>query len=156
MIADGNARYSINDLVPLITECIKAGKSVKMRVTGVSMLPLLADRRDSVVLGAAKKIHRYDIVLHRRKSGQYILHRVIKIKDGVLTIAGDFELEKEYPVYTSQVIARAEGFERKGKYYSCKSLVYRLYSAVWVAIFPFRHKAIRLISAVRRVSNGKA
>lgn len=155
MIAESNAPCGIDELVPLIRECVSCGKEVKMRVTGVSMTPTLINRRDCVVLAKADKIKKYDIVLHRRESGQYILHRVIAKKGDVLTIAGDFEIEKEYPVYTSQIIARAVAFERKGRLCSCKNPLYKLYSAVWTAIFPYRLRAFVFMRKVRRVLNGK-
>ena len=37
MIAESNAPCGIDELVPLIRECVSCGKEVKMRVTGVSM-----------------------------------------------------------------------------------------------------------------------
>lgn len=155
MLIDNNARYSINDLVPLIKECISEGKKVNMRVTGVSMSPLLHNRRDTVVLEKADTLKKYDIVLHERSNGKYILHRIIKKKGDVLTIAGDFEIEKEYPVYTSQVIARVCGFVRNGVYHDVDEAFFKFYAMVWVAIFPFRFKALELLQFVRRIFRDK-
>jgi len=155
LLIDENARYSINDLIPLIKECIDSGKKVNMRVTGMSMYPLLHNRKDMVVLEKAEKIKKYDIVLHKRSEGEYILHRIIKKKGDVLTIAGDFEIQKEYPVYTSQVLARVVGFTRKGVYHDVNEPFFKFYAFVWVAIFPLRMYAIRLLRFLRRVSRGK-
>ena len=145
-----DVRYSIDDLAPLIKECVNSGKSIKLLVTGNSMFPTFRNRRDSVVLTRAQKIHKYDIVLHQRASGQYILHRVIKKKGNVLTIAGDNEIQKEYPVYSSQVLARAEGFERNGKYRSCRGAAFMLYSVLWTAVFPLRYTILGLLLKLRR------
>lgn len=150
MLIDNNARYSINDLMPLIRECINSGKRVNMRVTGVSMYPLLYNRRDTVVLERADSVKKYDIVLHERQDGKYILHRIIKKKGDVLTIAGDFEIQKEYPVSTSQVIARVVGFVRKGKYHDVNEPFFKAYAVIWVAIFPFRLTAVRVLRFLRR------
>ena len=155
MFIDNNARYSINDIVPLIKECISEGKKVNMRVTGISMSPLLHNRRDTVVLERADNLKKYDIVLHERKDGTYILHRIIKKKGDVLTIAGDFEIEKEYPVYTSQVIAKVSSFVRNGVYHDANEAFFRFYAIVWVAIFPFRIRALALLQFVRRILRGK-
>lgn len=143
-------QYSINDLAPLISDCVNSGKKVKMRVTGTSMYPLLRDRTDVVELESFDKLRKYDIVLHRRTNGKYIMHRIIKTDGDVLTIAGDFETEKEYPVYAQQVLARVTGFWRDDNYYSCKGLFFRTYSFLWVALFPHRHKILRFLHAVRR------
>lgn len=146
-----NRQYSINDLAPLISECVKSGQKVKMLVTGTSMFPLLHDRKDTVELTAVNgKLRKYDIVLHRRTNGKYIMHRIIKAKGDVLTIAGDFETEKEYPVYTDQVMAKVCGFWRNGRYFSCDGLFFKVYSFLWVAIFPFRHLVLGILIALRR------
>lgn len=155
MVTSDTELYGIDSLVPVIKECVESGKTVKMRVTGISMTPTLINRRDCVFLEKPQKIKKYDIVLHRRESGQYILHRVIKKKGNTLTIAGDFEIEKEYPVDVSQVVARANAIMRKNKVISCESALYKLYSALWTAIFPFRLYAFVVMRKVRRLFHGK-
>ena len=150
MFINENAAFSINDLMPLIEESIKSGQKVKMLVSGISMTPLLHDVRDAVVLEKPDKLKKYDIVLHRRENGQYILHRIIKKKGDVLTIAGDFETEKEYPVYENQVIAKVTSFRRNGKEYKVTDFIIRLYSRLWLLIFPQRQNVLYLINVIRR------
>lgn len=150
MFINENAAFSINDLMPLIEESIKSGQKVKMQVSGISMTPLLHDVRDAVVLEKPDKLKKYDIVLHRRENGQYILHRIIKKKGDVLTIAGDFETEKEYPVYENQVIAKVTSFRRNGKEYKVTDFIIRLYSRLWLLIFPQRQNVLYLINVIRR------
>lgn len=153
MIINQNAAYSINDLMPLIEECISNGTNVKMQVSGISMTPILHNLKDTVTLAKADKIKKYDIVLHRRKSGEYILHRIIKKKGNVLTIAGDFEIEKEYPVYTEQVVAKVVAFRRNGKDYKPEDFIIRLYSFLWVLIFPLRQHVLYLLNVLRRIAH---
>lgn len=155
MFIDENARYSINDLIPLIKECIALGQKVNMRVTGMSMYPLLRNRCDTVVLEKADRVKKYDIVLHQRAENKYILHRIIKKKGDILTIAGDFEVQKEYPVYTSQVLARVTGFVRNGVYHDVREPFFRIYAFIWVAIFPLRLYAVRFLRCLRRGFRGK-
>lgn len=152
MFINENARYSINELMPLIKEYISAGTDVRLHVSGISMTPILHDKRDTVVLSKPDKIKKYDIVLHQRENGQYIMHRIIKKRGDVLTIAGDFEIEKEYPVYTDAVIAKVISFVRNGKSYTPNDFVIRLYSFIWVLIFPFRYMVLNLLNRVRRVA----
>ena len=152
MFINENARYSINELMPLIKEYISAGTDVRLHVSGISMTPILHDKRDTVVLSKPDKIKKYDIVLHQRENGQYIMHRIIKKRGDVLTIAGDFEIEKEYPVYTDAVIAKVTSFVRNGKSYTPNDFVIRLYSFIWVLIFPFRYMVLNLLNRVRKVA----
>ena len=150
MITDNNQFYSIIDLMPLIRETISTGKSIKFSVTGSSMFPLLADRRDSVTLSSVDVVKKYDIVLHQREDGTYIMHRVIGIKNGMLTIAGDNENIKELNVPVSAVIAKVTSFTRKDKIYNMKELWYRLYCRLWLAVFPMRLNILGLLLTIRR------
>ena len=111
---------SMNQIIPLITDAVSSGKDIKLTVTGYSMYPLLESMSDSVVLTKPGKISKYDVVLFKRADGSHILHRVIKIKNGVMTIAGDNETKKEYPVYEKDVEAKMKAFERNGKYHTQK------------------------------------
>lgn len=149
--------FSIADLAPFIAEQVKSGAAVRFTVTGNSMFPLFANRRDQVTVAAPQGVRKYDIVLHRRTDGTYILHRVIGIKGGVLTIAGDNETQKEKGIRQDQVIAKVIGFTRKGKQTDVSNLLYRLYSRFWLAVFPARHFILAVLLTLRRAfSHAKA
>ena len=150
MITNKNQFFSINDLMPLIKETISQGKSIRFSVTGNSMFPLFANRRDSVTVSPADKIKKYDIVLHRRADGTYIMHRVIKVKGNLLTIAGDNEIQKECNVPASAVVAKVTAFTRKGRDCTMNELWYKLYSRLWLAVFPFRYEILGVLVAIRR------
>ncbi len=155
MIVNENANYSINDVGPLIEECISTGTMIRLKVSGISMTPLLHNLKDSVVLSPAEKVRKYDIVLHKRENGQYILHRIIKKRGDVLTIAGDFEVEKEYPVSADAVIAKVVSFCRNGKEYKTDDFIIKLYSRIWVFIFPIRHQVLWGFNQIRRLVHVK-
>ena len=135
---------SIKDLAPFIEEAISAGKDVRLTITGYSMYPLLRSGTDDIVLGKHGELKKYDVVLFKRTDGSYIFHRIIKIKDNILTIAGDNETKKETPVLKSNVIAVMKSFYRMGKLHSVNEFWYKLYSRFWLFIFPFRHIAAKL------------
>jgi len=153
MIINENANYSINDIIPVIEECIANGTNIRIAVSGISMTPILHNLKDSVVLSRPDNIKKYDIVLHRRENGQYIMHRIIKKKKDILTIAGDFETEKEHPVHESAVIAKVTAFCRNGKDYTPQDFIIRLYSVIWVFIFPIRHQVLYALNVIRRLLN---
>ena len=46
----------ISEMVPIIEEVIKSGKTVKFKIMGQSMSPTLMEDRDSVTLAKPKKI----------------------------------------------------------------------------------------------------
>ena len=141
---------SMNELGPIIEESLKYKSDVRITIKGNSMYPLLRSEIDSVRLTNVKKVRRFAMVLYRRESGQYVLHRILKCKGDLLGIAGDNEIRLEYPVKKSQIIAQVSGFWKGDKYFSCKNPLYRLYVLFWAAIFPKRRKAIPVLQKLRR------
>ena len=121
------------------------GKDVRLTVTGFSMYPLLRSGSDDIILSPCSNVRKYDVVLFERENGEYIFHRVIKVKNGILTIAGDNETKKEYPVFRDKVIATMTAFIRSGKTHSVNEVWYKAYSRIWLFIFPLRHVAAKIL-----------
>lgn len=139
-------RVSLSELSPLINEALKNGDEVVFTITGNSMAPLLRHRRDKVRLVGAgiKPLGKHDIPLYLRRDGKYILHRIIAVKkDGYVT-AGDNQVNKEYPVYPSQVIGVVNGIWRDGAYISGDDFRYRIYCWLWSFLYPIRRYCSRL------------
>lgn len=128
-----------------ITDSIKNKNEVNLTVTGNSMYPLFKSRVDTVVLAMPKKLKKRDIAFYKRDNGQYVLHRILKIKGENLVIAGDNEMEKEFPVRKDQVIAVVKKFTRNGNEYSVNTLWYRFYSFIWCLSFPLRPVLLRIL-----------
>ena len=59
------------ELAPLLNDCMAQGVDVTIPVTGTSMLPLLREGRDRVVLTRADTaaLKKGDIPLYRRRNG---------------------------------------------------------------------------------------
>lgn len=136
-----------NDILfPVIEETINSGTDVKLKVSGTSMYPLVGSRRDSVLLTKVKELKVGDVPLFKRDDGKYVLHRIVKIKNGAYGMRGDFEQKIEYPVMPDAIIAVAKGFYRNEKYISCENFWYKMYKFFWmrtVAIRPFIIKILK-------------
>ncbi len=148
----------MDTLGPYILEELEKGNYVKLTVSGNSMFPLFANRRDSVVLKQVRdagEIKKFDIVFYRRLSGQYVLHRVLKKHKTHLIIAGDGETQKEYGVKSSQVFAKVVSFTRKGKEVTINSKYYKIYVFLWNMVFPLRYFILNIAFGVRRMLGGK-
>lgn len=136
-------------LAPLFSEVIESGKTVKFKVVGNSMYPMLRNEVDSVVLGSAEKLSKHDIPFYRRKNGEYILHRIVKAESGSFSCAGDNQLEIEHPVTKEQIIGKVVGFYRRDKYISCNNFIYRCYSFLWIN-FKFVRPVFFILRKLRR------
>ncbi len=72
---------------------------------GDSMLPLIRQGRDLLVIQKkAGRLKKYDIPLYRRDSGQYVLHRVLKVRRDDYVICGDNRWKCEYGITDRYVI----------------------------------------------------
>lgn len=119
---------SIEKLMPILKAQLAAGGSVRFRPTGVSMLPLLDEKRDYVVLEAGRPVKKYDIILYTRKDGSYVLHRVIGEKADGYVLCGDNQIFYEYPVPQDRVIGVVSAIYQGEKRIAVQDLSYRLYS----------------------------
>lgn len=131
---------SLEELSPILLAMLEEGIDVTLTVTGNSMSPLWKHKRDTVVLTKCDKynLKRGDIPLYQRCTGQYVLHRIVAVKEDSYTMCGDAQMQLERSVPKEKVIAVVKAFSRKGKKYSCKDLVYITYSNVWMALRPLR------------------
>ena len=122
---------------------------------GPSMRPLFRTHKDIVIITKPNKpIRRYDVVLYRGdRTGKYILHRVIKVKDGHYVIRGDNTFENEL-VGVNEIIGVLSEFIRGGKHRTVNSVGYRFYSVAWTFIYPLRfvaHKITSFLKAIYRM-----
>ena len=140
----------LDDVIPQIRELLAKGQSVRIYPKGVSMLPMLRQGIDSVMLSPVKgKLKKYDLPLYRRDNGQYVLHRVVKAGD-TYTCMGDNQFHKEPNLRHDQMIALVTAFYRNGKYHSVNEPTYRIYCRFWHYSRGLRHFWRRGIGWLRR------
>ena len=141
---------SMEDLAPLFREYLSLGQSVRFSPRGTSMLPMLRQGIDSVVLSPVTgPLKKYDIPLYQRHDGKYILHRILRVGE-TYTCIGDNQFQEETGVRQDQILALVTGFYRGGTYHSTHEPVYRLYCRVWHHSRPLRHLWRRGVSFLRR------
>lgn len=120
-------------------ELERCGKLIYTNV-GDSMMPLLRQRRDLVIIekrpeGRCKK---YDVVLYRRPNGQHVLHRILKVRQNDYVICGDNRRVREFGVPDEWIIGVLTGVVRDGKQISVTDRKYRLYTHLWCDFFWIR------------------
>lgn len=144
------------DFFPVVEEVVRAGGRVNITVTGNSMYPMLRDRADSVLLAAPpERLKRFDLPLYRRDSGDYVLHRVLHVKNGAYTMCGDNQTALEEGIRREQIVAVAQSFCRSGKTISCSNPLYRISAALWGICRPFRPRLLRICLWFRKKLSGR-
>ena len=126
----------------------KEGRLIYSSV-GDSMLPLIREGRDIVIIGRCSgRLKKYDVPRYRRDSGQYVLHRILEVRENDYVICGDNRWSKETGITDRHIIGVLTAIVRDGKEISVNSWRCRLYAHIWCDLFPLRAvilKAIRII-----------
>lgn len=144
-------KYSLDSLMPLIRESLALGQSVKLSPRGVSMLPMLRQGIDRVVLSPIQgPLSKYDLPLYRRDDGHYVLHRIVKTGD-TLTCVGDNQFALERGLRHDQMIAVVTSFYRGEREIRVDSLGYRCYCRFWHYSRPVRYVWRRGKGLLRRI-----
>ena len=150
MQMDHETLASMEAMVPLMQEALAQGRSVRFSPKGVSMLPMLRQGKDSVVLSPMpEKLRKYDIPLYRRENGKYVLHRVIAVGD-TYTCMGDNQFQPETGIRPDQVIGVVTAFCREDRQIRVENLGYRFYCRFWHHTRPLRRFYRRAIGWLKR------
>lgn len=148
-------RIFLMEVCSLMVETLQRGGEVAFAPAGNSMLPMLRNRQDKIVLvKAPEKLKKYDIPLYRRDNGQFVLHRVVAVKKDGYVLCGDHQGQLEYGVRHDQVMAIVKAFYRGKMYIDCRTgKAYRLYCMIWTGLFPARKLFFRLQGLAGRARN---
>ena len=106
---------------------------------GVSMRPMLRNRRDRVIIRSTegKRLSKWDLPLYKRPDGKYVLHRVIEVRDGYYVIRGDNTYAKEH-VPDDWIVGVMTEFYRGERHVLATNRGYRRYAAFWQTVYPLR------------------
>lgn len=118
------------------------------RTKGCSMLPMLHQNRDLVIIEPPTgRLKRRDIALFRRGK-DYVLHRVIKVCGNDYVFRGDNNYFTESGIPDSAIVGVLTGFVKNGKQHSVTETGYRFCSGLWLLLYPIR---FLLVMTKRRI-----
>jgi len=132
---------------------IAEGHSVRFRLRGDSMYPLLRNGLDEVILYTCKnkELKPMDIVLFRYK-GKYLLHRIIKIDGNRLSMQGDGSIVAKEECLYSDVIGKVKAIVRpSGRIISLNSWQWRFFSFLWRRLGIIRPIILKAIFKLKRL-----
>ena len=137
-------------LMPVIRERLASGQSVRFSPQGTSMLPMIRQNIDSVVLSPVTGVlKKYDLPLYQRANGQYILHRIVAAGD-TYTCMGDNQFTSERGIGQEQMLAVVTAFYRGDRKYKTNHIGYQIYCRLWYHSRHIRHFWRRGIGWLRR------
>ena len=123
-----------------IRTLISEGKSVTLTVKGNSMNPFIVHMRDRMTLGPWKDedIRKGTVALVKDIRGNYLIHRIIKRDELTVTLLGDGNVGFTETATTDNIIGIMHSIERKNRTWTSESMIWRVYSWVWMALTPLR------------------
>ena len=121
---------------------------------GTSMLPMLKNRRDTIVVKAkTERLKPLDVALYTR-GGKYILHRVLSVTDTGYIIRGDNCYFDEI-VPEETVIGVLTEFFRKKKHYFCTDEKYIAYAKKRVKRYKLRRVFVltwrKIVASIKKI-----
>lgn len=119
---------------------------------GDSMMPLIRQGRDLVIIERPEpRLRKYDVPLYRRDSGQYVLHRILKVRESDYVICGDNRWSRETGITDRQIIGVLTAVVRNGKVLPVTAFRYRLYVHLWCDLFPLRAVILKGLYLLKRI-----
>lgn len=139
------------EYVSILRELTEEGREASMVVAGNSMSPFLINERDVICFRKPdRELKKGDIVFYQRLNGQYIMHRIIRVRPEGYDIAGDAQKEIESPVAREQIFAVITKVKRKGRWIGPGNLWWEFFEHIWVNMVPFRRGLIAIYSRMVR------
>ena len=110
-----------NEYVSALRELAEEGRVVSMLIAGSSMSPFLCHNRDYIYFTRPdRELRRGDMVFYQRDTGQYVMHRICRVRPEGYYLVGDAQTQIEGPLRR------------------------------WIRIIPFRKLSGRIYSIVGR------
>lgn len=140
------------EYVSVLKELVEEGKEVSMLIAGSSMAPFLCHQRDRIIFKKPdRELKRGDMVFYQRESGQYVMHRIYKIKQDGYYMVGDAQTEIEGPLQEKQIFALITKVERKRKWMEPGDFWWEFFEKVWARLISFRKIFVRMYGVIYRL-----
>lgn len=137
--------------VSVLRELTEEGREVSMVIFGSSMSPFLIHQRDTIFFRKPdRELRAGDMVFYERPNGQYVMHRIQKVRPEGYYIIGDGQTAVEGPVKREQIFALITRVVRKGKELASGDFWWEFFAGVWLHLIPLRRVIMTLYARIRK------
>ena len=131
-----NLEIDTREYVSALKEMVEQGMEVSMIISGTSMEPFLIHNRDRIYFQRINgTIKKGDMVFFQRKTGEYVMHRVMKVRNQQYYMAGDHQTFLEGPIEEKQIFAKVVSVERAGVWITEEDSIWKFYAVWWRRLF---------------------
>ena len=139
------------EYIDILRTVIDEGKEVNMRVLGSSMAPFVVHERDTIYFKRPeRKLKKGDIAFFQRNNGQYVVHRIYKVKGDEYYFVGDNQTLIEGPIEKGQIFAIVTRVIRKGKEIRPGDPWWLFFEKISINMIPLRRITIKAYGLIRR------
>lgn len=144
-------KLGTREYIDILRTVIDEGKEVNMRVLGSSMAPFVVHERDTIYFKRPeRKLKKGDIAFFQRNNGQYVVHRIYKVKGDEYYFVGDNQTLIEGPIEKGQIFATVTRVIRKGKEIRPGDPWWLFFQKIWINMIPLRRITIKAYGLIRR------
>lgn len=133
--------------IPMAQWCALEGAAppVTICLEGDSMRPLIRRGRDPVtIVPLQRPLKKGDVVLFTLGDGRFVVHRVWRLRDGLVRTLGDHCQNPEPWFPQGQVLGQVIRFQRGGRAHRLDTPLARALGRGWMAALPLRRGLWRL------------
>lgn len=127
------------EYMTVLKELVENGNQVNLLISGSSMSPFLIHHRDIIYFQKPdRELKAGDMVFYRRSSGQYVMHRIVKIRPEGYYMVGDAQTEIEGPLDRAQIFGLVTAVKRNGRMLRPGDFWWEFFARIWLRIIPLR------------------
>lgn len=135
-----------NILLAEVSRLLDEGHDVCLMTKGNSMLPFIIGGRDSVILRKSSTVAAGDIVLAHLNGENYVLHRVVSVASGNVTLMGDGNIRGREHCATEDVCGTVISIiDNQGKKKDCRNRSHMRKAKIWIALLPVRRYLLAIM-----------
>ncbi len=135
--------------VSMLRGLTEEGHEVSMLIAGSSMSPFLIHQRDTIFFQKPDRpLRRGDMVFYERPSGQFVMHRICRVRADGYDLVGDAQTRIEGPVTDAQIFALITKVQRKGRLLAPGDFWWEFFARVWIRMIPLRPIVVKLYGAL--------
>lgn len=138
--------------VSMLRQLVEEGHEVSLLISGNSMLPFLIHERDTIYFKQpARPLKPGDMVFYQRLTGQYVMHRIYRIRSDGYYLLGDAQQQVEGPLRREQIFALVTKVRRKGKMLREGDLCWMFFQYFWRWLRPLRWKILSCYHKLKKL-----
>ena len=149
-------KVDTREYVSVLKGLVEEGHEVSMLISGSSMTPFLCHERDYIYFKKPdRELKKGDMVFYQRRNGQYVMHRICKIKNDGYYMIGDAQNVIEGPLQREQIFAVVTKVKRNGKWIYPGNFWWEFFEKIWIHMIPLRETTVYLYGIFKKCIDRK-